>query len=172
MKEEKKYDIDKLLQFVSQIEEILGGAGVIDHIAVTPDEFSLYIQNGVSMLLVKEINQFKDIFVPDTVFFNENNPQLIIANTRLRDSSLQNPELNYFIDFVNDCAEFICPCTGSEIHVQNREIKIFIDQVSLLHNEYIGIYNLLNEDNLIFKLSLNAQRPYLSIMFKGDVFDE
>ena len=69
MKEEKKYDIDKLLQFVSQIEEILGGAGVIDHIAVTPDEFSLYIQNGVSMLLVKEINQFKDIFVPDTVFF-------------------------------------------------------------------------------------------------------
>ena len=124
------------------------------------------------MLLVNEINKFKDVFSPDTVFFNENNPQLIIANTRLRGSTPHNDNINYFIDFVNDCAEFICPCTGSEIHIQDKEIKIFIDQINLLHSEYIGVYNLLNEDNLIFKLSLNNQRPYLSIMSREDVFDE
>ena len=157
---------------MNDIEEILGGAGVIDYIAVTPDEFSIYIQQGVSMLLVNEINKFKDVFSPDTVFFNENNPQLIIANTRLRESTPHNDNINYFIDFVNDCAEFICPCTGSEIHIQDKEIKIFIDQINLLHSEYIGVYNLLNEDNLIFKLSLNNQRPYLSIMSREDVFDE
>lgn len=172
MKEKRKYSVKKLLTFVNDIEEILGGAGVIDYIAVTPDEFSIYIQQGVSMLLVNEINKFKDVFSPDTVFFNENNPQLIIANTRLRESTPHNNNINYFIDFVNDCAEFICPCTGSEIHIQDKEIKIFIDQINLLHSEYIGVYNLLNEDNLIFKLSLNNQRPYLSIMSREDVFDE
>ena len=172
MKEKRKYSVKKLLTFVDDIEEILGGAGVIDYIAVTPDEFSIYIQQGVSMLLVNEINKFKDVFSPDTVFFNENNPQLIIANTRLRESTPHNDNINYFIDFVNDCAEFICPCTGSEIHIQDKEIKIFIDQINLLHSEYIGVYNLLNEDNLIFKLSLNNQRPYLSIMSREDVFDE
>lgn len=172
MKEKRKYSVKKLLTFVNDIEEILGGAGVIDYIAVTPDEFSIYIQQGVSMLLVNEINKFKDVFSPDTVFFNENNPQLIIANTRLRESTPHNDNINYFIDFVNDCAEFICPCTGSEIHIQDKEIKIFIDQINLLHSEYIGVYNLLNEDNLIFKLSLNNQRPYLSIMSREDVFDE
>lgn len=172
MKEKRKYSVKKLLTFVNDIEEILGGAGVIDYITVTPDEFSIYIQQGVSMLLVNEINKFKDVFSPDTVFFNENNPQLIIANTRLRESTPPNDNINYFIDFVNDCAEFICPCTGSEIHIQDKEIKIFIDQINLLHSEYIGVYNLLNEDNLIFKLSLNNQRPYLSIMSREDVFDE
>ena len=172
MKEKRKYSVKKLLTFVNDIEEILGGAGVIDYIAVTPDEFSIYIQQGVSMLLVNEINKFKDVFSPDTVFFNENNPQLIIANTRLRESTPHNDNINYFIDFVNDCAEFICPCTGSEIHIQDKEIKIFIDQINLLHSEYIGVYNLLKEDNLIFKLSLNNQRPYLSIMSREDVFDE
>lgn len=172
MKEKRKYSVKKLLAFVNDIEKILGGAGVIDYIAVTPDEFSIYIQQGVSMLLVNEINKFKDVFSPDTVFFNENNPQLIIANTRLRESTPHNNNINYFIDFVNDCAEFICPCTGSEIHIQDKEIKIFIDQINLLHSEYIGVYNLLNEDNLIFKLSLNNQRPYLSIMSREDVFDE
>ena len=172
MKEKRKYSVKKLLAFVNDIEEILGGVGVIDYIAVTPDEFSIYIQQGVSMLLVNEINKFKDVFSPDTVFFNENNPQLIIANTRLRESTPHNDNINYFIDFVNDCAEFICPCTGSEIHIQDKEIKIFIDQINLLHSEYIGVYNLLNEDNLIFKLSLNNQRPYLSIMSREDVFDE
>ena len=172
MKEKRKYSVKKLLTFVNDIEEILGGAGVIDYIAVTSDEFSIYIQQGVSMLLVNEINKFKDVFSPDTVFFNENNPQLIIANTRLRESTPHNDNINYFIDFVNDCAEFICPCTGSEIHIQDKEIKIFIDKINLLHSEYIGVYNLLNEDNLIFKLSLNNQRPYLSIMSREDVFDE
>lgn len=172
MKEKRKYDVKKLLHFIYNIESILGGAGVIDYIAVTPNEFSIYIQNGVSMLLVNEIDKFKDVFLPDTVFFNENNPQLIIANTRLKESEIQDNDINYFIDFVNDCAEFICPCTGSEIHIQDREIKIFIDQINLLHNEYIGVYNLLNEDDLIFKLSLSKQRPYLSIMSREDVFDE
>lgn len=172
MKEKRKYSVKKLLAFVNDIEEILGGAGVIDYIAVTPDEFSIYIQHGVSMLLVNEIDKFKDVFSPDTVFFNENNPQLIIANTRLRESTPHNDNISYFIDFVNDCAEFICPCTGSEIHIQDKEIKIFIDQINLLHSEYIGVYSLLNEDNLIFKLSLNNQRPYLSIISREDVFDE
>ena len=162
MKEKRKYSVKKLLAFVGDIEEILGGAGVIDYIAVTPDEFSIYIQHGVSMLLVNEINKFRDVFSPDTVFFNENNPQLIIANTRLRESTPQDDNISYFIDFVNDCAEFICPCTGSEIHIQDN----------LLHSEYIGVYNLLDEDDLIFKLSLNKQRPYLSIMSREDVFDE
>ena len=172
MKEKGKYDVKKLLHFIYNIESILGGTGVIDYIAVTPNEFSIYIQNGVSMLLVNEIDKFKDMFLPDTVFFNENNPQLIIANTRLKESEIQDNDINYFINFVNDCAEFICPCTGSEIHIQDREIKIFIDQINLLHNEYIGVYNLLNEDDLIFKLSLSKQRPYLSIMSREDVFDE
>lgn len=172
MKEKGKYDVKKLLYFVYNIESILGGAGVVDYIAVTPNEFSIYIQNGVSMLLVNEIDKFKDVFLPDTVFFNENNPQLIIANTRLKESEIQDNDINYFINFVNDCAEFICPCTGSEIHIQDREIKIFIDQINLLHNEYIGVYNLLNEDDLVFKLSLSKQRPYLSIMSREDVFDE
>lgn len=172
MKEKGKYDVKKLLHFVYNIESILGGVGVVDYIAVTPNEFSIYIQNGVSMLLVNEIDKFKDVFLPDTVFFNENNPQLIIANTRLKESKIQDNDINYFINFVNDCAEFICPCTGSEIHIQDREIKIFIDQINLLHNEYIGVYNLLNEDDLVFKLSLSKQRPYLSIMSREDVFDE
>ena len=34
MKEKRKYSVKKLLAFVSDIEEILGGAGVIDYIAV------------------------------------------------------------------------------------------------------------------------------------------
>ena len=172
MKEKRKYSVKKLLAFVDDIEEILGGVGVIDYIAVSPDEFSIYIQHGVSMLLVNEINKFGDVFSPDTVFFNENNPQLIIANTRLRESAPQDDNISYFIDFVNDCAGFICPCTGSEIHIQDKEIKIFIDQINLLHSEYIGVYNLLDEDDLVFKLSLNKQRPYLSIMSREDVFDE
>lgn len=172
MEEKNKYDIKKLLTFVGDIEKILGGKGVIDYIAVTPNEFSIFIQKGVSMLLINEIDKFKKIFSPDTVFFNENHPQLIIANTRLRETEIENKNINYLIDFVNDCAEFICPCTGSEIHIQDREIKIFIDQINLLHNEYIGVYNLLNEDDLIFKITLDKQRPYLSIMDRGDVFDE
>ena len=55
MKEKRKYSVKKLLAFVNDIEEILGGAGVIDYIAVTPDEFSIYIQHGVSMLLVMKL---------------------------------------------------------------------------------------------------------------------
>lgn len=172
MKERKKYNIQQLLRFIEDINEILGGEGVIDYIAVTPNEFSIYIQNGISMLLIKEINEFSNLFSPDTVFFNENNPQLIIANTRLESTNLTNDNICYFTQFVKDCAEFICPCTGSEIQIQGREIKIFIDQASLLHNEYMGIYNLLDESDLLFKISLNKQRPYLSLMYRGDVLDE
>lgn len=172
MKEQKnKYNVKKLLNFINIIEDILGGEGVIDYIAVTPNEFSIYINNGISMLLVEEINRFKDVFVPDTVFFNENNPQLIIANTRLQESEYTE-DVQYFIDFVNDCAVFICPCTGSEIHVQGKEIQVFIDQANLLHDEYMGVYNLLDNDDLFFKISFNKQRPYLSIMSKEDVLDE
>lgn len=172
MKEKQKYDIVKLLDFLHDIEEVLGGEKVIDYIAATPNEFSIYINHGVSMLLIEEIYKFEEIFTPDSVFFNENNPQLIIANTGIRDSVIKNTNVQYFVDFVNDCAEYICPCTGSEIHIQDREIKIYIDQLSLLHNEYMGIYNLLNESNLIFKITLDRQRPYISIMFRGDVLDE
>ena len=172
MKENQKYDIVKLLDFLYDIEEVLGGEKVIDYIAATPNEFSIYINHGVSMLLIEEIYRFEEIFIPDSVFFNENNPQLIIANTGIRDSVIKNTNVQYFINFVNDCAEYICPCTGSEIHIQDREIKIYIDQLSLLHNEYMGIYNLLDESNLIFKITLDRQRPYISIMFRGDVIDE
>lgn len=172
MKEKEKYNIQQLFRFTKDIEEVLGGAGVVDYIAITPNEFSIYIQNGISMLLVEEINTFKDIFSADTVFFNENNPQLIVANTRLAETDITNDNIRYFVDFVNDCAEFICPCTGSEIQIQNKEIKIFIDQMSLLHNEYMGVYNLVDESDLLFKTSLNKQRPYLSLMFRGDVLDE
>lgn len=168
----KKYNIKKLLYFIKDIEDIVGGNGVVEHIAVTPDEFSVYISHGISMLLVTEIKEFYSLFAPDTVFFNENNPQLIIANTKLRDATPQNDNIKYLIDFVNDCAEFICPCTGSEIHIQNKEIKIFIDQVNLLHNEYIGVYNLFEEDKLIFKIVLNNSRPYISVMNWEDVLDE
>lgn len=168
---EKKYNVQKLFALINDIEDVLGGEGVIDFIAVTPNEFSVYIQNGVSMLLIKEIDKFQDIFVPDTVFFNENNPQLIIANTRLSKTDIPNDNIKYFIDFVNDCAKFICPCTGSEIHIKDKEIQIFIDQANLLHEEYIGIYNLLDESELLFKVSLNKQRPYLGIMYRGDVLD-
>lgn len=172
MEEKQKYDVKKLLNFVHDIEEILGGERVVDYIAATPNELSIYINNGVSMLLVEEIYKFQDIFIPDSVFFNENNPQLIIANTRVKDSAIKNSNVQYFIDFVNDCAEYICPCTGSEVHIQDKEIKIYIDQLYLLHSEYMGIYNLLYEPNLIFKIALDKQRPYISIMFRGDVLDE
>lgn len=171
MKEQKKYDVQKLLVFINDIEDVLGGEGVVDFIAATPNEFSVYIQNGISMLLTTEINKLQDIFIPDTVFFNENNPQLIIANTRLSETNILNDNIKYFIDFVNDCAEFICPCTGSEIHVKDKEIQIFIDRANLLHEEYMGIYNLLDESELFFKISLNKQRPYLGIMDRGDVLD-
>ena len=33
-------------------------------------------------------------------------------------------DTNVFIDFVNDCAKFICPCTGSEIHIKDKEIDV------------------------------------------------
>lgn len=172
MKERKKYNVKKLFNVVTDIGQILGGESVIDYIAVTPNEFSVYIVNGVSMLLVEEIIQFENVFGPDTVFFNENNPQLIIANTDLGKRTISNKNIEYFINFVNDCAEFICPCTGSEIHIQNKEIKIYIDQATLLHDEYIGIYNLLDEADLLYQISLNKQRPYIKIMFRGDVLDE
>ena len=102
MEEKQKYDVKKLLNFVHDIEEILGGERVVDYIAATPNELSIYINNGVSMLLVEEIYKFQDIFIPDSVFFNENNPQLIIANTRVKDSSIKSTNVQYFIDFVND----------------------------------------------------------------------
>ena len=172
MEEKRKYNAKQLLKFVNIIENILGGEGVIDYIAVTPNEFSIYINNGISMLLVKEIDEFKEIFSPDTVFFNENNPQLIIANTQLQEGQYNNQDIQYFIDFVNSCAEFICPCTGSEIHVKDREIQIFVDQVNLLHEEYMGVYDLLYNADLFFKISFNKQRPYLSIMSREDVLDE
>lgn len=170
MQEKNLYDIQKLLKFVHLINDTLGGEGVVDYIAITPDEFSLYIQNGISMILIDEINKFQDIFSPNTVFFNENHPQLIIANTDLKNTVISNKDVQYFIDFVNSVAEFICPCTGSEIHIQGREIRIYIDQVNLLHNEYIGVYNLLNNDNLIYKIVFNT-RPYISLLYKGDVYD-
>lgn len=173
MQENKnKYNVKKLLSFVENIENIVGGNGVIDYIAITPDEFSIYISHGISMLLITEIDKFQSLFVPDAIFFNENNPQLIIANTRLRETTIQDKDIKYFVDFVNDCAEFICPCTGSEIHIQNKEIKIFLDQINLLHNEYIGVYNLFKEEELIFKIVLDNQRPYISVMNREDVFDE
>lgn len=173
MQENKnKYNVKKLLSFVENIENIVGGNGVVDYIAITPDEFSIYINHGISMLLMTEIDKFQSLFVPDAIFFNENNPQLIIANTRLRETTIPDKDIKYFVDFVNDCAEFICPCTGSEIHIQNKEIKIFLDQVNLLHNEYIGVYNLFKEEELIFKIVLDNQRPYISVMNREDVFDE
>lgn len=170
--QKKKYHIKKLLRFVKDIEDVVGGVRVIEYIAITPDEFSIYISHGVSMLLTTEIEKFDTLFAPDTIFFNENNPQLIIANTKLRETTFQNEHIKYLIDFVNDCAEFICPCTGSEIHIQNREIKIFIDQINLLHNEYIGVYNLFDEEGLVFKVVLNHNRPYISVMSWEDILDE
>ena len=172
MEESQKYDVKKLLNFVYDIEEVLGGEKVVDYIAATPNELSIYINRGISMLLIEEIYKFEDIFTPDSVFFNENNPQLIIANTRMKDSVIKNMNIQYFVNFVDDCAEYICPCTGSEIQIQDKEIKIYIDQLYLLHNEYIGIYNLLYESNLIFKTVLDKQRPYISIMCRGDVLNE
>ena len=172
MEEKQKYNVNQLLAFVDDIAEILGGGDVIDYIAVTPNEFSIYINNGISMILVQEINRFNKVFEPDTVFFNENHPQLIIANTNIQESKTPNENIQYFIKFVNDVAEFICPCTGSEIHIKNREIKVFIDQVNLSHDEYIGVYNLLDENDLLFQISLGKQRPCIKIMSREDVFNE
>ena len=168
MVEKNQYNVKKLLKFCSCIDDILGGEGIVDYVAVTPNEFSLYIQKGVSMICVNEIEKLKSVFNPDAVFFNENNPQLIVSNTSLTDTHIEDTDINYFIDFVNACAEFICPCTGSEIHVKQNEIKVFIDQQDLLHSEYIGVYDLLDKTDLIFKISFNRQRPYLSIMCGGD----
>lgn len=167
--EKKKYNIQRLLDFTKDIEDIVGGSGVIEYIAITPDEFSIYISHGISMLLISEIQRFDSLFIPDAIFFNENNPQLIIANTRLREATFQSKNIEYLISFVNDCAEFICPCTGSEIHIQNKEIKIFIDQINLLHNEYMGVYNLFDEENLVFKIVLDDSRPYISVMNREDI---
>lgn len=171
MQENQKYNVKDLLKIIEDIGEILGGIDVIDYIAVTPNEFSLYIKNGVSMILVNEIDKLNNVFYPDAVFFNENNPQLIIANTRVQESDIKNNNMQYFMDFVNDVAEFICPCTGSEVHIENKEIKIFLDQINLLHNEYIGVYDLFDESDLLFQISLDKQRPYIKIMSREDVLD-
>ena len=104
MQENKnKYNVKKLLSFIENIENIVGGNGVIDYIAITPDEFSIYINHGISMLLMTEIDKFQSLFVPDAIFFNENNPQLIIANTRLRETTIPDKDIKYFVDFVVFC---------------------------------------------------------------------
>lgn len=171
--QKRNYKVKDILNIFKKLENVLGGIGVIDYIAINPKEFSIYINQGVSVVLVNELEKLKDIVNPDSVFFNENHPQLIVANTAVHIDDLKDNDMIYSMKFANDCAEFICPCTGSEIHLLENEIRIYIDQNSLLHNEYIGVYDLLdNEDQFVFKTVLDLQRPYLSIMSLEDVFNE
>lgn len=160
----EKYEVNKILNIVFKIGDVLGGVDVIEYIAITPNEFSVYINNGVSMVLIAELNNLKDIFDPDTVFFNENNPQLVVSNIDIQLDNIQDEEIKYVMNFVNESAKYICPCTGSEIRIFKNEIKIFVDQNTLIHNEYIGVYELFDESNLAFKIVFDIQRPYLSIM--------
>lgn len=169
-KQNNKYNINKLLKVFNNIGDILGGIGVIDYIAITPTEFSIHINRGVSMILFDELKKLEDIIYLDSIFFNENNPQLIVANTSLQDYKSPDKDMIYLVDFVKNVAEFICPCTGSEVHLLNNEVKIFVDQVNLSHDEYIGVYNLVDESTSVFKTVFDLQRPYISIM--GDGYDE
>lgn len=159
-----KYEIKRLIDVYRKLSLALGGFGVIDYIAITPNEFSIYINKGVSMVLVNELDKLKDVIHPDSVFFNESNPQLVIANTAMKDTK-QSGDIEYLMKFIDDCAIFICPCTGSEIHLSEGEIRIFIDQEILPHSDYIGVYNLFDDNNLIFRTVFDVQRPYLSIMY-------
>ena len=167
-RQDNKYKIKKLLKVFDDISDMLGGAGVIDYIAITPNEFSIHINHGVSMILFDELIKLEPMIYLDSIFFNENNPQLIVANTALQDYRSQNANVMYLINFVKSAAEFICPCTGSEIHLLNNELKIFIDQVNLSHEEYIGVYNLIDQSTSIFKTVFDIQRPYISIMDRGE----
>ena len=161
MEEQKSYEIKKILKIFSKISDILGGDRTIEYIAATPHEFSLYISPGLSLVLITDLNKLETIMKPDTVFFNENNPQLIISNTFVEETP--DEDMEYTMNFIKDCAEYICPCTGSEIHIHQNEIKIFIDQNSLTYDEYIGVYNLFNCDKLIFNIVFDIQRPYIRI---------
>ena len=163
-KQNNKYKIKKLLKVFNDISDMLGGNGVVDYIAITPNEFSIYINQGISMILFDELIKLEPMIYLDSIFFNENNPQLIVANTSLQDYRSQNANIMYLINFVKSAAEFICPCTGSEIHLLNNELRIFVDQVNLSHDEYIGVYNLIDESTSIFKTVFDMQRPYISIM--------
>lgn len=161
MEEKNTYEIKKILKIFSKISDILGGDRTIDYIAATPHEFSLYVSHGLSLVLITDLNKLETIMKPDSVFFNENNPQLIISNTFVEETP--DEDMEYTMNFIKDCAEYICPCTGSEIHILQNEIKIFIDQNSLTYDEYIGVYNLFNCDKLIFNIVFDIQRPYIRI---------
>lgn len=167
-----KYEAKKIINIFNKLENELGGQGIIDYLAITPNEFSVYIRQGVSMILISELNKIHNIIYPDTVFFNENHPQLIVSNTSVDMDKINDEDMQYAMNFVKDCAEFICPCTGSQIHICENEIKIFVKQYSLIHNEYIGVYNLLDESQLIFKTVFEEPEPYLSIMCWEDVINE
>lgn len=166
-----QYNIKDITHIFTKIENILGGAGIIDYIAVTPNEFSIYIQNGISMILTTELDKLKNVVHPDTIFFNENNPQLIVANTMMSQDNISDNDMKNVMSFVNAVAEFICPCTGSEMHIHKNEIKIFIDQQVLTHNEYIGVYHLIDETNLV-RIVLDIQRPYISIIYTEGALNE
>lgn len=168
----KNYDVKKIINVFHEIEEKLEWEGMIDYIAITPNELSIHIKNSVSMLSFDKLLKLNDIISSDAIFINEHNHQLIIANTEVHNTNFKDFNMRYLINFVKDCAEFICPCTGSQIYILDNEIKIFIDQINLIHNEYMGVYNLLNEDNLIFKVVFDMQRPYLSLMTWEDISNE
>ena len=93
--QKRKYEVKKILKFIDKLDEILGGEGVIDYIAATPEEFSVYINQEISMLLIEEIDKFKNVFIPDSVFFNRNYPQLIIANTKLSINPPEDKDIKY-----------------------------------------------------------------------------
>ena len=165
----KKYNIKRLIKVFDDISATLNETGGVEYIALTPNEFSIYINRGVSMILINELEQLEFFIFLDAIFFNEHIPQLVITNTMLQEYTPPNEDVLYLINFVKDCAEFICPCTGSEIHISDNEVRIFIDQVNLSHDEYIGVYNLMDNSNCIFKTVFDIQRPYISIM--GGDFD-
>lgn len=164
------YDITDLLSVFDIIGTNMGGVDMIEYIAVTPNEFSIYIAKDVSMTLVSDILALKkEVIDIDSIFFNQTHPQLVVSNTRVKETQLLNESVISFMNFVQDCAAFICPCTGSEIFLMDNEIRIFIDQTSLLHDEYMGVVNLFKKENAAIKVVFDMQRPYISIMDWSDI---
>lgn len=154
-----KYDIKKILKVFTKIQDIMGD--VIDYISVTPDEFAVFIKADISILQLSNIEDLSLIFQPNFVFLGDKK-QLIIANTNMRELTSSEDDISYLMNFVNSCAEFICPCTGSEIHISCESIKIFIYQVNLTSDEFLGVYNLFDLKDLLFEIVLH-DRPFIRV---------
>lgn len=162
IKERKNYDIRKILSCFDELSSITSYTDFIDYIIATPTEFSVYFSNQISLLSLDDIENLKGIFMPDVLFFDNNSSRLAISNTSVQNTIFTNEVIKYFISFINDCANIICPCTGSEIYLDKKSIKIFIDQINLTSDEFYDVFYLFHQQNLIFEIVFES-RPFIRV---------